>query len=172
MKAIYYAGLVMLGSVYTTASFAVTPQTIGWIEHVGIHPHQMIMKAKIDTGADNSSVHAEDINVVEKNGAKMVSFTLRNKRGEIVQMEKPLVRYTQIKSKLAGAAPIQRPVVELSLCVGNTARTVPVNLANRENFSYRMLIGRSYLKHGYVVDSNNKHLAEPACGEGSVASSS
>jgi hypothetical protein len=170
MKAISYASLVLLGSLATGASFAATPQMIGWIEHVSVHPHQLVLKAKIDTGADNSSVHAENINVVENNGTTMVSFTLRNKHGDIVQLEKPLLRYAQIKSKLPGAEPILRPVVELNLCVGNTARKVPVNLSNRENFTYRMLIGRSYLKHGYVVDSSNKHLVEPGCDANSLAS--
>lgn len=167
MRAILYISTALLSSFFATSVFAVTPQTIGWIEHVSIQPQKMLMKAKIDTGADNSSIHAEDIRVTEKDGVELVTFTLRNKQGESMQLEKPLIRYALIKRK--GAEPLQRPVVEMDLCIGDTLKTVPINLANRENFSYRMLIGRSYLKQGYVVDSNRQYITEPACGDKSIA---
>lgn len=170
MKVMNCVSSVLLGSLFATSVFAVTPQTIGWIEHVSIQPEKMLMKAKIDTGADNSSIHAEDIRITEKDNVELVKFTLRNKQGETMQLEKPLVRYALIKRK--GAKPLQRPVVEMDLCVGNTVKTVPVNLANRKNFTYRMLIGRSYLKQGYVVDSNRQYIAEPTCGDKSEASRS
>lgn len=162
MKSMFCVNITLIGSLITAPVFAAdTPQTIGWLEHVRLQPQNMLMKAKIDTGADNSSIHAEDILVIDKGGIKVVKFTLRNKKGETLLMEKPLVRYALIKRK--GTEPLRRPVVEMELCVGNTARTVPVNLANRENFKYRMLIGRSYLKLGYIVDSNQQYIAEPAC---------
>lgn len=170
MKVIRCVSSALLSSLFATSVFAVTPQTIGWIEHVSIQPQKMLMKAKIDTGADNSSIHAEDIRITEKDGVELVKFTLRNKQGDTMQLEKPLLRYALIKRK--GAEPLQRPVVEMDLCIGNAVKTVPVNLANRENFSYRMLIGRSYLKKGYVVDSNRQYIAGPACGDKSVANRS
>jgi len=170
MKVIRCIRFALLGSLFATVASAGTPQTIGWIEHISIQPHVMIMKAKVDTGADNSSIHAEDIHVVEKDGVEVVKFTLRNKQGETMRMEKPLVRYALIKRK--GAEPLRRPIVEMSLCVGDSSRTVPVNLANRENFNYRVLIGRSYLKQGYVVDSNRQYITEPTCDDKSIVSSS
>lgn len=170
MNVIKYISTVLCGIFVSTTALAATPRTIGWIEHVGIQSQNLIMKAKIDTGADNSSVHAENIQVVKKDGIHTVKFTLRNKQGDSMSMEKPLVRYALIKRK--GAEPLRRPVVEMDLCVGNSTKTVPVNLANRENFAYRMLVGRSYLKNGYVVDANSKYTTEPACGDKPMASRS
>lgn len=161
MKIMHYVNSALLCSLFATSVFAATPQTIGWIEHVSIQPQNMLMKAKIDTGADNSSIHAEGIQVIEKDGDKYVQFTIRNKQDESLQLEKPLIRYALIKRK--DAEPLKRPVVEMELCLGNTMKTVHVNLANRENFKYRMLIGRSFLKQGYLVDSSNQYIAEPAC---------
>ena len=161
MKVVCCVSSALLSSLFVTSAFAVTPQTIGWVEHVSIQPQKMLIKAKIDTGADNSSIHAEDIRFMEKDGVELVKFNLRNKKGDSIQLEKPLLRYALIKRK--GAEPLQRPVVEMDLCIGDTVQTVPVNLANRENFAYRMLIGRSYLKQGYVVDSNRQYIAEPTC---------
>lgn len=169
MKFLYYVSSALVGCLFSAVVNAETV-TIGWIEHVAIQPHGLVMKAKIDTGADNSSVHAEDIVVTERDGIKLVKFTMQNKQGESVQMEEPLIRYALIKRK--GAEPLRRPVVEMALCIGDTARKVHVNLANRGNFTYRMLIGRSYLRHGYLVDSNRKYIAEPACAEKAPAGQS
>ena len=170
MKVVKYAGAVLWSILASTSVFAASPQTIGWIEHVGIQSQNLVMKAKIDTGADNSSVHAEDISIFESDGTNMVKFTLRNKQGDAITMEKPLLRYALIKRK--GAESLRRPVVEMDLCVGNAIQTVPVNLANRANFAYRMLVGRSYLKHGYVVDANSKYTSEPNCNAKPMASRS
>lgn len=169
MKLIQVFISVLLGSLFVTTGFAARPEIIGWLEHVSVHPQQLLMTAKIDTGADNSSVHAEDIEITEKNGRQMVTFTLLNKQGESRQLEKPLLRYVLIKRK--GAEPLQRPVVEIDLCLSNTIRTVEVNLSNRENFKYHMLIGRSYLKQGYLVDSSRTYTTRLNCDKQSKASS-
>lgn len=169
MKVIKVLSSVVLGSLFVTTGFATAPEIIGWIEHVSIHPQQLVMTAKIDTGADNSSVHAEDIQISDNNGLKVVRFTLRNKQGESRQLEKPLLRYVLIKRK--GADPVQRPVVEIDLCLGKSIRTVQVNLSNRKNFKYSMLIGRSYLQQGYLVDSSRTYTTRLTCDIPSAPSS-
>jgi hypothetical protein len=148
-----------------------SPRMIGWVEHVGIQPGGLIMNAKIDTGADHSSVHAEDVQIASHDGVRVVSFTLRNRQGQSIHLQKPLVRYTLIKRR-RNSEPLRRPVVAMDLCVGGSLKRVNVNLANRENFKYRMLIGRSYLKQSYAVDPNLQHTLEPACRGQTVASNS
>jgi len=160
MKIRHYVIGGLLASGFAPLAWAQTP-AIGWIEHVQINPHKLMLKAKIDTGADNSSVHADNIVVYEQNGIKMVKFTVENKNGERADFDLPLVRYAKIKRK--GAEPQQRPVINMELCIGNTLKAVNLNLANRENFKYRMLIGRSYLKDQYLVDSGKQYTAEPNC---------
>jgi len=164
-----------IAALVSTQSYAEPVQSIGWIEHVQIASLQpngaLKMKAKIDTGADNSSLHAENIARYDKDGAQWVRFTVTNKDGDTAEFDLPLVRITEIKSKVAGAAPLQRPVVSMELCIGSTLKPVHVNLANRANFRYRMLIGRSYLKDQYLVNSGRQYTVEPACKDEVVAQS-
>jgi hypothetical protein len=141
---------------------AESEQTIGWIEHVSIHPESLVIRAKIDTGADNSSLHASNIQVYEVNGNQMVMFSVENKDGDMARFDLPLVRMAQIKRR-GGADPLQRPVVSMKLCIGNTLKDVDINLADRENFQYRMLIGRSYLGEQFLVSAHKTYTREPAC---------
>ncbi|WP_126455138.1 ATP-dependent zinc protease [Sulfuriflexus mobilis] len=161
--------LVIIGLGITPASFAEPVKVIGWIEHVRLQSSNMLMKAKIDTGADNSSLHATNITMYEKDNTRMVRFSIENKEGETADFDMPLIRIANIKRK--GAEPLKRPVVSMDLCIGNTLQTAHVNLANRENFQYRMLIGRSFLKEHFLVNSNKQYSSEPACGGDTVAQS-
>jgi hypothetical protein len=156
-----------LAALISTNSYAEPVQAIGWIEHVQVaslnSDGRLKMKAKIDTGADDSSLHAENIAIYDNAGTQWVRFSVTNKDGDTAEFDLPLVRIAAITVKRAGAAPIERPVVNMNLCIGETLKTVPVNLANRANFKYRMLIGRSYLKDQYLVNSGRQYTAEPAC---------
>lgn len=156
-----YLVTALAGCCMVSGAYAAQPQAIGWIEHVQIQPQNIMLKAKIDTGADNSSIHADNIEIYEKEGTKRVKFVVENKKGESARFDLPLVRIANIKRK--GAEPLKRPVVKMGLCIGNTLKNVNINLANRGNFKYRMLIGRSYLKEHYLVDSARQYTAEPAC---------
>jgi hypothetical protein len=138
---------------------------IGWIEPVRIDPENLLLDAKIDTGADNSSLDVIDMTLLGKgaDAARSVRFTVRNNRGEIRRLERPVTRYTRVKRK--GAASVRRPVVSLDLCLAGRRITVPVNLQARANFKYRMLIGRSALRGRFLVDSGLVSSAEPICDE-------
>ncbi len=161
MKIRPYIMATILVSGMATASAAESVKTIGWIEPVNIQPQNLMLTAKIDTGADNSSVHADNIEVYDKNGVQMVRFAIENRDGDLAEFDLPLVRFTTIKRK--GAEPLLRPIVSMSLCLGNTLKDVQINLADRGNFKYRMLIGRSYLKDQYLVNSGKTHTTEPGC---------
>lgn len=171
VKAVFRAAMALTAATLAAHAQAESPQMIGWVEHVGIQPGGLIMNAKIDTGADHSSVHAEDVRIADRNGVRTVTFTLRNQQGQSVHLQKPLVRYAHIKRR-RNSEPLRRPVVAMDLCVGGSLKRVNVNLANRENFKYRMLVGRTYLKQGYAVDPNRRYTVEPACRGQTVASNS
>lgn len=134
----------------------------GWIEKVAVGNPPFILRAKIDTGAKHSSLHAGDYQLYDKKGTEWVKFTLMNKDGESVSVDMPVKRITQIKQK--GNRPNRkRPVIQLGVCMGNVYKEVEVNLADRANFNYPMLVGRSFLADSFVVDSAAKYMVEPDC---------
>ncbi|MDJ0739903.1 MAG: RimK/LysX family protein [Gammaproteobacteria bacterium] len=119
------------------------------------------MQAKVDTGADSSSIHAEDVQIVVQRGRQFVDFTLRGDDGRRPRLRRPLQRTTRIKDRDGGHQ--ERPVVMLRLCVGRVARVVAVNLAQCGHFNYPLLLGRDYLAGAFIVDPRRQLLTKPSC---------
>ena len=93
------------------------PMVLGFIETSFIGELTLEMSAKLDTGADSSSVYARDVKIFEKSrGDDWVRYRLIGDDGRTIRFEKNVVRYAQIKTKRGGT--IRRPVVLLNLCVG------------------------------------------------------
>lgn len=138
-------------------------QVAGWAEKVALGDNPpIILSAKIDTGAKNSSLHTLEHHIFEKDGKEWVSFALVNKQGDRKRIEEPLLRYTQIKQK-GSRPPLTRPVILLGVCMGNVYKKVEVNLVDRTNFNFPMLIGRSFLQGSFVVDADHKFINKPDC---------
>ena len=136
--------------------------TIGWIENVRIYPEGFVLDAKIDTGADHSSLNVSELSEFRRGGKRWVRFAVLTTDGITMYLEKPVVRYAKIKQKENKSQ--KRPVVQFDLCLGKIyKRAVPVNLANRHNFKFNMLIGRSFLKNTALVDSSRTNTVEPHC---------
>ncbi|MEM0986307.1 MAG: RimK/LysX family protein [Pseudomonadota bacterium] len=138
------------------------PLTLGFIETAFIGELTLEMSAKLDTGADSSSVYARDVRVFEKSrGDDWVRYRLIGDDGRTIRFEKNIVRYAQIKTKRGGS--IRRPVVLLDVCVGGTHGVAEFNLADRDQFDYDVLIGREFLASRVLVDSGRRYTAEGAC---------
>ncbi len=152
-----------LSALYLYSINLLAMQPIGWIENIRFQEHDFAVTAKIDTGADHSSLDSTDWRSFQKDNFEWIRFTLRNNQGESQVFEKPLERYAEIKRKKA--EPVKRPVIEMDLCLAGKNITVPVNLADRGNFHYRMLIGRSALAGQYLVDSSATYTTDPVCSE-------
>lgn len=145
----------------TTIGVSAAKQIVGRIEKVKICPENILFRAKLDTGADHSSIDASDITEFERDGEKWVRFKVVNFRGQKRTIEKRLVRYAKIKRKIL--KPVERPVIRLSICLGNHFKEVEFNLTDRSGFSYKMLIGCSFLEGVCLVDPGKEFLSEPAC---------
>ena len=138
--------------------------TVGWIEKIQILPENILVHAKIDTGADTSSLNVSELSEFDREGKHWVSFTVTTQESQRIRLEKQVVRYVKIKRK--GAESLRRPVVTFDLCLGSILHThSQVNLADRKNFKYNMLIGRSFLKGRALVDSSLTYSQNPECGE-------
>lgn len=157
-----YSVIWLLGLLwYFPITQAADKQIIGWLEQVHINEARIVLDAKIDTGADNSSIKAKILKKYERDGKQWVRFRLRDKHNHTVVLERKIERYTRIKRKMAPA--IRRPVVKLGLCLGNVFREAEVNLAERKKFKYHILIGRSFLKGIFLVDSDMQYETRPVC---------
>ncbi len=111
------------------------------------------IKAKIDTGARTSSLHAFDIREFERDGASWVRFRVKpwqDSQEDAVVVESPVHDRRAVRSSSGHAQ--DRFVVELLIRLYDREVLAEVTLSNRDEMGFRMLIGREALKHGYVVD--------------------
>ncbi len=134
---------------------------VGAVEWARVDPPGLVMEARIDTGADTSSIHAEEIRLIERDGKRYVSFTLLDPAsGEKVSLERRLQRRVRIKQQDEETE--RRFVVQLWLTLGNHHAHVEVTLSDREEFEYPLLIGRNFLTDAMIVDVSRHHtLGQP-----------
>jgi len=137
--------------------------SVGFLEEVRIFPGDLFLQAKIDTGADNSSLHATSMMRIKRKGQTWVRFRVQDQNGRRHTLERPLVRMTGIKRDEGTRE--RRPVVELVICLGGVAKKVPVNLNDRSHYKYKVLVGRSFLQEDFLVDASRKFLTKPVCQE-------
>lgn len=141
-----------------------TMPVVGWVERVKIYPGEMILEAKLDTGAKTASINARDIETFERKGTPWVRFRIVNHDAHGLALERPLVRETKIQRHFGKRQ--RRPVVKLGVCVGDLYREVQVNLVNRSGFIYPMLIGRMFMKKQLLVDPARRYTVAPKCAPG------
>lgn len=135
--------------------------TIGRVEEVTINESDFTLQAKIDTGAENSSLNAADIHLVQRGKEKWIKFAVTNRHGKTLKLEHKIIRFVSIKRKEATTQ--QRPSIQLDICLGGVLKRVEVNLINRSNFNYQMLIGSSFLKGTFIVDVEKILTHKPIC---------
>ncbi len=131
----------------------------GWLEVVILSPWQTRLRAKLDTGAKTSSMHAENIEVFERAGKQWVRFDLpkgKAKSNKAERVELPVVRDVMIKRH--DLPPAIRYVVEAGFCLNQHYYTTEFTLADRKNFNYPILLGRQFLKQTILVDSSDSFL--------------
>jgi hypothetical protein len=155
----------LLGTLILALPAVAAEKTIvGWIEKVLIYPGNFLVHAKLDSGAEYSSLDAGNLQIFERDGKKWVRFDLEEKReGKGLTIERPLLRWAPIKRH--NQEPQRRPVIKLGVCLGNIYKETEVNLINRKNYQYRMLIGRKFMEGAVIIDPSAKYTLEPTCKE-------
>ncbi len=137
--------------------------TFGWLERVRIWPGEIVLAAKLDTGADHSSLHTSEMRVFSRRGAKWVRCTVDNGEGDKAAIELPVLRTARIRRH--GGSYEERLVVRVEVCLGKILRHAEVNLVDRTALEFRMLIGRSFMKDRIIVDPAVEYTSEPSCGK-------
>ena len=136
-------------------------QVYGWREMVLLEGITEPLRAKLDTGALTSSVHAEEKELFERDGKKWVRFIMTDPTVEKPlrrKIEAPLVRIAQIKEP--GGESVAREVVKLSFQIGERKMRGDFSLNNRSNMLAPVLLGRSIIKDLGWVDASRTNLAD------------
>lgn len=135
------------------------PLTVGWREWVGL-PDLGVewTKAKVDTGALSSSLHAFDLEHVDVNSKGWVRFSVHPWQGsdlDAIPVEYPVVDERLVRSS-TGDEQI-RPVIRTSVTLGHQQRLIDITLTRRDAMGFRMLLGRQALRHGILVDPRHSY---------------
>ena len=137
-------------------------EIFGWVEWVKLLDGELRLKAKLDTGAANSSLDATAIERFRRGGERWIRFTVTDPDSEEqLTLEKPLVRNVRIIRHDGNHQ--RRPVIKMPICVGTRRQEVEVNLIDRSNFIYPMLLGRSALEGFALIDSGQTFQNSPSC---------
>ena len=130
-----------------------TPQgleIIGGVEPVYFMPMKTPFAARIDTGAETSSVDADNIRAFERDGEKWVTFRLLNSQnGEAYNFEKRIIRKTSIRRAEGNET---RYVVNMDIKIDGEIISAEFTLAKRDKFNYQGLIGRNIISGRFIVD--------------------
>jgi hypothetical protein len=134
---------------------------IGWREWIQFPDFKNAkVKAKVDSGARTSSLHAYNVKVITEKGVKKVHFELfpnqDNKEGKVI-VKAPLVDYRNIKS--SNGHQEKRPVIITPIKMFDEIWTVEITLTNRDIMGFRMLLGRQAIRNRFVIDVGRSFLS-------------
>jgi len=117
------------------------------------------IKARIDSGAKTSSIHAFNILPFRREGQTWVSFEIhpiQNNRRTVIRCERPVIDKRVIKS--SSGLGETRYVISALLKFGDELWDIELTLANRDSMGFRMLLGREAMHNRLIVDPSEKCL--------------
>jgi hypothetical protein len=153
MKTRLFVFLVVVNTVTISCSSVPNKRIIGAVEMVQVNGLEYL--ARIDTGADITSINAYDITVenadadVNANVGKLLHFTTANEKGDSKSVTVPIAKVNSIRSAFGTES---RYVVLLPIIWRDYVKTVEVNLRDRSKMQFALLIGRNWLKNDFIVD--------------------
>jgi hypothetical protein len=130
------------------------PRVVGWREWVGL-PDLGVqrIKAKIDTGARSSTLHAFGLTTLRENGIEVVRFRihpLQHDSSVTVEAVAPLVDERSVRN--SGGQTEMRPVIVTELELSGQSWAIELTLTRRDAMGFRMLLGRQAIRGRFAVD--------------------
>ena len=148
--------LVVLSSAWLLRQYThPEKQQLGMVADVTETSSGLVFQALVDTGASRSSINCQAIEIedesetLEQNIGKMARVLLVNEKGEEKWVEFILIDYSKIRTIDAVNS---RYHVRTILTCRDISREITVTLSDRSHMTFRMLLGRNFLKDNFVVD--------------------
>jgi hypothetical protein len=135
-------------------------EVLGWREWVSL-PQLGIkrIKAKVDTGARTSALHAFDVRLEQQGDAKIVHFKIHPRQRDlekVIECQAPLLDEREVRD--SGGHTEMRYVISTEVVLGSSTQVVEMTLTNRDSMGFRMLIGRTAMRGQYLVDPGRSYL--------------
>ena len=117
------------------------------------------IKARVDSGAKTSSMHAFDLEVFERKGRQWVRFEIhplqKNRRVRHIA-EAQVIDRRKVRSSSGESE--ERYVIGSLLEIGDAAFPIELTLTNRDSMGYRMLLGREAMRGRFLIDPDASYL--------------
>jgi len=155
--------LLVLSAAATVALGATRDLVIlGWVERVHLVEPGVTLKAKLDSGAETSSLDARIIKKFRQGGKRWVRFALTD--------PDTAEEHILVRERVRTIGVVQhegtnqvRPTVMLRACIADRLLDIEVSLIDRSEFSYQLLLGRRALRSFALIDTGNTFLTQPRC---------
>jgi hypothetical protein len=135
---------------------------LGWAEPVYLPDPGFGLQAKLDSGAETSSLDARIIKKFRQHGKRWVRFGLSDPdSGEESVLVRERIRTIGVVQH-DGSNQV-RPTVMMQVCIADRLLDVEVSLVDRSEFSYSLLLGRRALASFALIDPGNTFLTDPQC---------
>ena len=133
---------------------------IGWREWVQLPDLDIpSIKAKVDSGARSSSIHAPDIETFPRNGRQWVRFSVAPDQKDATashEVESKILEHRYVKS--SNGEVTLRPVIVTRIRLLGKTFHVELTLADRSEMGFRMLLGREAFRGKFLVDASRSYL--------------
>lgn len=133
---------------------------VGEVEKIYMAEPDQVYTARIDSGAETSSLDARNITRFERDGNNWVRFDVPVRgTNELVTMEKEISRRVKVIQASADEAE-RRVVVELQFAIGDHEQVAEFTLTDRANLTHEVLIGRNILRDVMLIDVGKEFATE------------
>nr|CAA6828782.1 MAG: hypothetical protein sometimes fused to ribosomal protein S6 glutaminyl transferase [uncultured Thiotrichaceae bacterium] len=134
--------------------------TVGWREWVSLPELGLpAIKAKVDTGARTSALHAFELERYRHEGQDKVRFSMHpiQRQTETVVICEAVIKDQREVTDSGGHTEL-RYVIETLLQVGEASWPIELTLTNRDNMRFRMLIGRQAMNNNLLVNPASSYV--------------